>query len=249
MKRRYSVQELAKLAGVTVRALHHYDEVGLVVPGRARNGWRVYGEREVLLLQQVLLYRALGFGLDEIKRLMHAPGWELTQALEDQRRRLCDRLDQTRALIAAVDSALRAQQPGADMDPKNLFDGFDPEAHEQEASERWGDTDAFRESQRRTRAYKPQDWAAMRAESEAIYRELGQLVRSGSDPASAAVGVAVERHRAHIERWFYPCDLAFHAKLGELYVADPRFTANLDKHADGLSAFLRAATAARLGSA
>lgn len=249
MKRRYSVQELAKLAGVTVRTLHHYDEVGLVVPGRARNGWRVYGERELFLLQQVLLYRALGFGLDEIKRLMLAPGWELAQALEEQRRRLCERLDQTRALIAAVDAALGAQRQGAAVDPKTLFDGFDPEAHAQETQTRWGDTDAFRESQRRTRAYKPEDWAALRAESEAIYRDLSALLAAKAPPDGEAVVAAVERHRAHIERWFYPCDLAFHAQLGALYVSDPRFTANLDKHADGLAAFLQAATAARLASA
>jgi hypothetical protein len=121
-----------------------------------------------------------------------------------------------------------------------MFAGFDPAAHEAEAKERWGDTAAYRESARRTKQYTPADWARSKEESDAIYRALAALRAAGVAPGDARAAELVEQHRAHIDRWFYPCSHDMHRGLGEMYVADPRFTQNLDKwYGDGFARYLR----------
>ena len=124
------------------------------------------------------------------------------------------------------------------------FGHFDPDEHEAEVRERWGDTDAYRQSARRTAGYGKPDWEQLERESDEIYAALAALLEAGVAPDSAAAGNLAERHRAHITRWFYDCTPAIHAGLGEMYMADPRFTAGLDRHAPGLARFLADAIAA-----
>ena len=125
-----------------------------------------------------------------------------------------------------------------------MFEGFDPDAHEDEARQRWGHTDAYAESIRRTRAYGADDWAAMRAESEQIAREFAALMESGADPRGPEATALALRHREHISKWFYDCTPQIHRGLGEMYAADPRFAQNWDKHREGLAAFVRDAISA-----
>ena len=120
----------------------------------------------------------------------------------------------------------------------SLFEGFDPEEYAEEAKDRWGDTDAYKESARRTKRYGKAEWDAIRRDADAIYARLAELMREGAPADDARVrGVAVA-HREHITRWFYPCSREIHRGLAEMYVADPRFTANLDKIAPGFAQFL-----------
>ena len=125
-----------------------------------------------------------------------------------------------------------------------VFGDFKPEAHEAEAEQRWGDTPEHQESKRRTKSYRKQDWEAIKAEAAAIYGDLARLMTAGVAPASTQAMDAAERHRAHVTRWFYPCSPQVHRGLGELYVADPRFTAGIDQHGDGLAAYCGQAFAA-----
>jgi hypothetical protein len=125
-----------------------------------------------------------------------------------------------------------------------MFDGFDPAAHEAEARQRWGGTDAYKESAKRTQAYGKAEWQEIRQESDAINARLRDLMQQGAAPSDPAVQAAVEDHRRHIDRWFYPCSKEIHRGLGEMYVADPRFTANLDQVVTGFARFLRDAIAA-----
>jgi DNA-binding transcriptional MerR regulator len=245
----FTVGELSKLTGVTVRALHHYDEIGLVRPSqRTAAGYRLYDEADALRLQQVLVFRELGVPLDEIGAAIDAAA-DRVALLRKHRAQLTDKRGRLDAMLAAVDAALEVLEKGKQTmtpeDFKTMFDGFDPAEYEDEARERWGKTDAYQESARRTRQYGKAEWEAIKNESEAIYARLGQLMRQGAAASDPAVQAAVEDHRLHIDRWFYPCSRRMHQGLGEMYVADPRFTANLDKKAgEGFARFLRDAIAA-----
>ena len=125
-----------------------------------------------------------------------------------------------------------------------MFEGFDPSEYEDEARERWGYTGAYRESQRRASSYGDREWTAIRAEVAAIIAGLAETMRAGAAPDSpAAIGLA-ERHRRQIARWFYPCSPEMHRRMGEMYVADPRFAENYERVAPGLAAYVREANAA-----
>jgi hypothetical protein len=169
--------------------------------------------------------------------------------LRKHRAALAEKRGRLDAMLAAVDAALVVLEKGkATMTPedwKTMFDGFDPAAYEDEARTRWGGTDAYQESARRTRQYGKPEWEAIREESEEIYARLSQLMQQGAAVSDPAVQAAVEDHRKHLERWFYPCSTQMHKGLGEMYVADPRFTATLDKKGgDGFARFFRDAIAA-----
>lgn len=129
-------------------------------------------------------------------------------------------------------------------DFKQLFDGFDPSAYDAEAEARWGSTDAYQESARRTKQYGPPEWTQIKAEATAITTRMVALMTAGADPTSAPVQAVLADHRAHISKWFYPLAIALQQQLGQLYVTDPRFTANLERAAPGLAAYWYAATQA-----
>jgi DNA-binding transcriptional MerR regulator len=247
----FTVGELAKLTGVTVRTLHHYDEIGLVSPSqRTAAGYRLYGERDVLRLQQVLVHRELGLPLEQIAAVLDAPGFARAEALRVQRAALVERRGKLDAMLAALDAALRLEEGKADMkddDVKTLFGGFDPAQYEDEVKQRWGETDAYKESARRTKTYGKAEWEQIRRDWEAIYARLAELMREGAAPGDPRCKGVVEAHRAHIDRWFYPCSVEMHAGLAELYVSDPRFTANLDKVAPGFAQYLHDAIVATRG--
>jgi len=244
----WTVGELARLAGITVRALHHYDEIGLVRPSqRTAAGYRLYDERDVLRLQQVLVFRELGVTLDAIGAAIDGAA-DRQALLRKHRRELADKRTRIDAMVAAVDAALEVlEKMTTTMQPedfKALFDGFNPEDHEDEARGRWGTSGAYQESARRTKPYGKPAWEAIRAESDAIHARLRDLMQQGTAVSDPAVRAAVDDHRQHIDRWFYPCTVELHRGLAEMYVADCRFAANLDKVAPGFARFLRDAISA-----
>lgn len=248
-----TVGELARLSGLTVRTLHHYDELGLVVPGaRSDAGYRLYGDHEVEQLQEVLFYRELGFGLDQIKTMLAEPGHDRRDALVRQRRMLEAKAERTLALIDAIDLAIEAERNGMKLTNEEMlevFGDFDPSEHEDEARERWGDTDAYQESMRRTNSYSKEDWAVISREADEINQGLVALMEAGEPADGAAAMELAEQHRSHISRWFYDCSPEIHAGLGRMYVEDPRFTESIDKAAPGLARYLSEAIAANAGRA
>lgn len=267
MKRR-TIGEVARLARVSVRALHHWDEIGLVVPsGRSPKGYRLYTDRDLEKLEVVLVHRALGLALDEIARIVADPAFDRARALRTHRDALARRIEVDRALLALVDRAISEAEGTTAMktSPKSskngeglqrmtpeerirAFGAFEPEAHEGEVQERWGHTDAYAESQRRTRGYGPREWETIRAQSEEIERELCALFTRGVSASSAEAIALAERHRAHIERWFYACPPEIHTALARGYVEDPRFAAHYDRRRAGLGAYVRDAILARHGA-
>jgi DNA-binding transcriptional MerR regulator len=246
-----TVGEVARLAHISVRTLHHYDRQGLLVPSRrSEAGYRLYSDGDLARLQQILLYRELGFGLGEIAGLMNAPEYDRVAALERQRELLVARQERLRAVTGLVDATLEALRGEREMTPSELFEAFgefDPAAHEAEADERWSDTAAYVEARRRTKTYTKQDWLRYRRESDEVNEALAALIKDGVPAADAGALEVVERHRLLIDRWFYPCSPELHAALGEMYVADPRFAATFDRVRPGLAGYLRDGAVAALG--
>jgi hypothetical protein len=156
------------------------------------------------------------------------------------------------AILAAIDSALDALSKGITMDDADMFEvfgGFDPKADQPEVEERWGSTDAYAESARRTARYSKDDWKAIKAESEAIVSGLGAALAGGAEPGDPEVQALVERHRRQIDERYYPCSKEQHAHLGDMYVADPRFAATYERVQPGLARFLRDAIRIAAGMA
>lgn len=124
------------------------------------------------------------------------------------------------------------------MNPRELFDGFDPSEYEDEAQRRWGNTDAYQESAKRTSTYTEADWTRMREDQDAVMAEIVAAMEAGTVSDDPAVLDLAERHRLHIDQWFYPCSRAMHAKLADMYQADERFAASFEKYGKGLTTYL-----------
>jgi MerR family transcriptional regulator, thiopeptide resistance regulator len=239
--RSYQVKEVADLSGVSVRALHPYDAIGLLVPqGRTDAGYRLYAEQDLLRLQQILIGRELGLSLEEIRCSLDDASFDRKGMLVRQRAELAKRVQQATAMLGAVERAL-ALIEGETMDIKQIFDGFEPAKYEAEAERRWGDSEAFKESKRRTQRYTPEDWQRLAAEQASVYGDAYQALLAGKLPSDPEVLDVAERHRQSIDRWFYPCSFAMHRGLAALYEQDHRFAENIDKNRPGLTPFLVAA--------
>jgi DNA-binding transcriptional MerR regulator len=240
-----TVSRVARMASVTVRTLHHYDEIGLLTPsGRSTAGYRLYADTDLRRLHQILLFRELGFSLEAIGRLLDDPAYDRATALRAQRDLLTDRMKETGAILRAVDTALDAIEEGRDMDASELFEGFDGFDHAQyreEAEQRWGETEAYKESMRRSKAYTKADWARIQGEGETTVTAMAALLAAGRAPESPEAMDAAEGARLHIERWFYPCSRAMHVGLADMYEADPRFRQTYESRAQGLAAFVAGA--------
>lgn len=237
----WTVGQVAHDFDVTVRTLHHYDEIGLLTPSeRSLAGYRLYTEADLERLATIVVYRRLGFALDEIADLLTGEG-DVAGHLRRQRAAVMSRLDEMRDLVTAIDHALEREmndQPATREELKELFgDGFKDE-YQAEAEDRWGDTDAWKQSQSRTGRYTKADWEQVKAEMDANNQAFVAAMTAGEPPTSAAAMDAAEAHRMHIHTRFYDLDHDFHRNLSELYVSDPRFTKTYEDVAPGLAQYV-----------
>jgi DNA-binding transcriptional MerR regulator len=243
-----TIGEVARLAGTTVRTLHHHDRIGLLTPSeRRRNGYRGYTETDISRLQQILTFRELDMGLAEIRQLLDGPA-DAVASLEQARHRIDQQIGRLQSIAESLDAAIRAETKGARMTPEErlqAFGDFDPDECVEEAEQWWGDTDAFAESARRTASYTVDDWRRLSAEADDVNQGFLRLMAAGTPADSAEAGTLVDAHRAHITKWFYECTPEIHAGLGAMYVADERFRTNINKAGNGLAEFQSAAIAAR----
>ncbi|GAA2006221.1 MerR family transcriptional regulator [Nakamurella flavida] len=241
-REQYPVGRVAELAGVTVRTLHHYEHLGLLVPSaRTGAGYRRYSAADLDRLRHVLFYRELGFTLDEIATLIDDPAVDTTAHLRRQRELLLQRTDRLTRMVAAVDKELEARTMGIDLSSEEKFEIFGPtysEGYEQEAQERWGDTEMWRQSQARTSRFTKQDWIGIKEATDALNARLGQAVAAGVAPDTDAGMALAEEHRDSIAV-FYDCPPAMHRNLGDMYVADERFARGYEEVTPGLTAWLR----------
>ncbi|MDQ0960018.1 DNA-binding transcriptional MerR regulator [Streptomyces sp. B4I13] len=244
----YSVGQVAGFAGVTVRTLHHYDDIGLLVPGgRSHAGHRRYDETDLDRLQQILFYRELGFPLEEVAALLDDPAADPRAHLRRQHELLTARIEKLQKMAEAVEHAMEAKKMGINLTPEERFEVFgdkDPEQYAEEAEQRWGGTEAYAESQRRAAGYTKEDWKRVRAEVDDWSERYAALMDAGERPAGEAAMDMAEEHRRHITAWYYDCPYEMHVCLGEMYVADERFKAYYDSMRPGLAAHLREAITA-----
>lgn len=246
----WKVGELATLARVSIRTLHHYDAIALLRPtGRSEAGYRIYEVDDLERLQQLLFFRELGFSLKDIRRIMTASRFDRRRALLAQRELLREKARRTKAMVEAIDRALERGEGSRGMKEKEMFEvfeGFDPADYEEEVKARWGETDAYQESSRRTKGYGKKDWEAIQAEGTAIFEAMARAMDEGAAATNEVVAALVERHRMHIDRWFYPCSRAQHAELAQMYVSDTRFEAYYERIRKGLAAYVHRAILAAL---
>ncbi|MGA6220749.1 MerR family transcriptional regulator [Streptomyces umbrinus] len=244
----YSVGQVAGFAGVTVRTLHHYDEIGLLVPSeRSHAGHRRYGDEDLDRLQQILFYRELGFPLDEVAALLDAPETDPRAHLRRQHELLTVRIEKLQKMAAAVEHAMEARTMGINLTPEEKFEVFgdkDPEEHAEEAERRWGGTEAYAESQRRAARYTKDDWKRMQAEVASWGERYDTLMEAGEPATGERAMDMAEEHRQHISQWFYDCSYEIHRGLGEMYVSDERFKEFYDSMRPGLAEHLRDAITA-----
>lgn len=239
----HTVGEVAALARVTVRTLHHYDRIGLLSPSRRSDGgYRLYDYGNLERLRQIRLLRELQFGLEAIGEMLDAPAFDRRNALVAQRELLRERLERTERIIRGVDRALTAMDEETQMDRTDMFDGLEEIDHEQfegEVEQRWGDGDAYKSSLHRTRRYGKGDWARIKEEGAGVLARMAELMAEGAPAASHAAMDLAEEHRRHIDRWFYPCCHGMHRNLGAMYTTDSRFEEYFEKRAKGLAVFVR----------
>jgi DNA-binding transcriptional MerR regulator len=238
----YAVSQVARLAGVTVRTLHHYDEIGLLSPGeRTAAGYRRYNETDLDRLQQILFYRELGFALEEIATILADPRADPSAHFRRQHALLRGRAHKLQEMIAAIEFAMEARKMGIQLTPEERFEvfgDFDPDEYAEEAEQRWGDTDAYAESVRRTNRYTKEDWQRFQAESADWGRRLSALMDAGAPAEGEEAMAQAEEHRLQIGQWFYECSFEIHTGLADMYVDDPRFTAYYENLKPGMARYL-----------
>jgi DNA-binding transcriptional MerR regulator len=249
----YSVGRVADLSGVTIRTLHHYDEIGLLSPGgRSDAGYRVYEDSDLERLQRILFYRELGFTLKEISTIIDDPGTDAMGHLRRQRGLLVKRIARFNAMVDAIDYEMEARTMDINLEPEERFEvfgDFRPEDHAEEAERRWGETDSYKESNRRVSKYTKEDWLTLKAEAEEAQNRLAAAFEAGLTPDSEEAMAAAEAHRQHISRWFYECTYEIHRGLTDMYVSDERFRSNYDTQTPGLAAYIKDAAHANAARA
>lgn len=234
--------------GVSVRTLHHWDAIGLVVPsGRTHADYRVYSADDVARIHQVLVFRELEIPLAEIGTLLDGPADGTDEAgaskrelsvLARQRAALVARISRLEEIVDAVDAIMKERTMGQNPTPEKRAELFGNE-WAAEAEERWGGTPQWAQSQQRIGSMSEAEKARMVAEGEELNRQLADAKRSGAEPGSDEVNSLVERHREMVSA-AYDCSHSMQVLLGRMYVADSRFTEYYETYEPGLAAWLSA---------
>jgi len=238
----YTVQQLARLAGVSVRTLHHYDHVGLLKPStRTAAGYRQYGEADLLRLQQILFFKELDFPLTDIQAILDQPGFDQVQALHDHKRLLQQEADRLGQLLNTIEKTIsRLTEGSMTMTDEELYEGFTPdqiERYTREVNERY-DPKIVAESNRRVRNMSKAQWQAVKAEGGAVAQQLADLM--DKQPSDVAVQAAIARHYAWVDNFWHPTAESYRG-LGQGYADHPEFRAFYEKYRPGLADFLCAA--------
>ncbi|MGP4056309.1 MerR family transcriptional regulator [Mycobacterium sp. 4D054] len=237
-----SVGAVAELTGVSVRTLHHYDHLGLVVPSvRSSAGYRGYTDADVERLHLVLVYRGAGLPLEEIRTLLDDATVDVVEHLQRQHKLLLEQADRLQHMITAVEELMDAHRSGVQLTAEEQIEIFGTAVasgeYAKEAEQRWGGTEVWRQSQQRSAELTKQDWIEVKAEGDALLAALAEAKRAGVAPGSPAAEELRVRHRDSIER-FYDCDDDMHRCLAQMYLADERFTRYYDDAEPGLAQFV-----------
>jgi DNA-binding transcriptional MerR regulator len=241
-ERTYTVRQVADMASLTVRALHHYDALGLLTPSaRSAAGYRLYGEADLLRLQQILFFRELGFPLEQIRTILEDPHFDQVRALEGHREMLALEQERLARLIATVDKTLASlTEDNMGMTDEELYAGFSQEQierYKREAREKYGEQ-IVEESERRVKQMPRSHWEAINAEGEDATQQIAALAKAGRKPGDPDVQAQVARHFKWVTNFWQP-DAASYAGLGQMYSENDEFRAHYEKYGPNMAEFMR----------
>ncbi|MEC1260243.1 MerR family transcriptional regulator [Bacillus swezeyi] len=233
------VKEVADLVGISVRTLHHYDEIGLLTPAEITEaGYRLYSDDDLEKLQQILFFRELDFPLKKIKNILDSPSFDRNEALQMHRKMLLEKRRRLDQMIETIDKTIQFAKGEIEMTNEEKFAGFDfsQNPYEEEARERWGD-EAVDKSKAHIAAMSEDERKAMEQRYDAIYRKIAAIRKGEPDSEEA---------QAAIKEWydFLNTNTGNHYSLeafkclGQMYVDDERFTKNIDQYGAGLAKFM-----------
>ena len=231
------ISELAKLTGVSIRTLHYYDEIGLLKPAfvNEQNGYRDYDEKSLERMAEILFYRELDFPLKSILQILSSPDYDKTLAIRRQKELLTLKKQRLERLISVLDNAEKGEISMSVFD-KNEYETARRQ-YAEEAKQRWGGTDAYKESEQKTAEYSDDKWDDVNAGLNAIFADFA-LIKDSETPESEAAQTLVKRLQDYITCNFYTCTKEILAGLGQMYTADERFKANIDKNGTGTADFV-----------
>ena len=231
------INEFAKLTGVSVRTLHYYDEIGLLVPAYVDefSGYRYYDEESLFRMQEILFYRELDFSLKSIKEIISSPNYDKNKALNEQKEMLILKKERLERLISAIDGAKEGENVMSEFNNNEL------EKYKAEVKEKWGNTDAYKEHIEKTKDYKKDKWNSLAIDMDNIMAEFAISMKNGNKPDSFQALELVKMLQNHITQNYYLCTNDILLGLGQMYVADERFKSNIDKHAFGTAEFIKEA--------
>lgn len=241
----YTIQKLGRLAGISTRTLRYYDEIGILKPARTNSsGYRIYGQREVDLLQQILFYRELGLSLEAIRSIVTDPGFDGPRALKEHRNQLLDKRMQLDALIANVEKTIASQEGRILMSDQEKFQGFKKQMIEEneqkygrEIREKYGE-DQVEKSNRKLMNMTEEEYEKVTQLSNEVNATLAEAFKSG-DPAGELAQKAADLHKQWLTFYWSEYSKEAHAGLAQMYVDDDRFKAYYDKDQPGMAEFLR----------
>lgn len=224
-----TVKEVCNRAGVSARTLHHYDEIGLLVPSeRTEAGYRLYSSADLERLQQIMLLRELEFSLSDIRRVLDAPDFDRKKALEQQIELLELKRKRIKDLIELANSLIREE--GSDVS----FEAFDTtkiDEYAARAKEAWGKTQEYADYERKSSGRSREEEGALGDRLLELFKPFGKMAAEGADPASQEAMTQAGRIREFITEHFYTCSIEVFAQLGQAYGAGGEFTENIDKAA------------------
>jgi len=241
----YTVQKLGSLAGISTRTLRYYDEIGILTPARiSSSGYRIYGQKEVDRLQQILFYRELGVSLDGIKDIVSAPSFDGANALMEHREKLLEKREQLDVLIANVDKTIALTEGRIKMSNKEKFEGFkqklvddNEKKYGKEIREKYG-KETVEKSNDKVKNMTQEQYDEVTALASQMTETLAQAFATG-DPAGELAQKAADLHKKWLTYYWQEYSKEAHAGLAQMYVDDPRFTAHYDEKQPGTAVFLR----------
>ncbi|CEO26200.1 MerR family transcriptional regulator [Paraclostridium sordellii] len=239
----YKVNEISKLTGVSIRMLHHYDKIGLLVPSeKTEKNYRLYSDEDIKKLYQILIFKELEFPLKEIKSILESSDFDRKEALKLQKDLMIKKKKRMDEIIQSISEVINNLEGDKKMSKKN-FNVFNYEKvkehqkkYEHETKAKYEKTNAYEECSKKTSNYSENDWKKICEEANCIYNELAKLM--DRKPEDKEVQDLVEKWRNHITDNYYECTIDIFRGLGIMYVADNRFKKNIDKTKDGLAEFL-----------
>jgi len=230
-----TVNEVAKLAGISIRTLHYYDEIGLLKPTHKTNSkYRLYSAKDLEKLWQILFFKELDFPLSQIREIINNPKFDKNQALKSHKKLLLEKRKRIDNIITSIDETI---MKGFEMNMIKTFSNENYEKYKEEAIQKYGDT--AKQSYNRTSKYSKEQWKLIQEEAKNIY--TGLALNMDKRASDETVQQLISQWKNHITKYYYDCTLEIFKDLGQLYVDDERFTKNIDKTKEGLASFMKEA--------